>query len=460
MTCAFQIQDILGETVECQFGVHERDLIEFDGRLWCHFHLPLRTGEAVSEKTQWDAKRIDAFNQAVFERIDNAKAASEAVDLSGIVFPAGPNFRDYTKESLPEISFRRAKFGDGCSFENVTFAGYARFETATFAGSSWFARAYFETVADFEQIVIAGTAWFNEVNFGSNARFIGAKFADQAYFHDATFRALAQFHDAIFEKDVTFAGAAFGHAVYFRPTEFRGDADFRGSSPSEGKAACRDAFPKLATFHRSRFHGRAVFTNRRFLDSTHFGDVVFEVAPEFHNAILHQDTDFAGTQFFDRKGTRGVDAARAYRTLKLAMESVRSRDEEARFYAYEQQSLRDQKNTPLSARVFSWFYEVTADYGQSFALPLFWLLITLFVFTLNYALIGGAPMWRDGGTLLRFALQQVFQPFWVLRGVTVPSGATEAIPLWLAFLAAMHSLLTLAFLALFLLAVRRRFKLD
>lgn len=53
---------------------------------------------------------------------------------------------------------------------------------------------------------------------------------------------------------------------------------------------------------------------------------------------------------------------------------------------------------------------------------------------------------------------------WSAPGGGAPAGtvlkALPEIPLPLAFLAAVHSVLTLSFLALFLLALRRRFKLD
>jgi len=180
MPCTFQIDDVLGETVGCQFGVDERDLIEFDGKAWCHFHLPLQVGGAASEKTQWNVKQIEAFNEAIFERIDRAKAASEKADLSGVGFPAGLSFELYARDGLPEVSFRKARFGEKCSFDNIIFASYASFEAATFTASARFARANFSTLAKFDDIAIAGTAWSNEATFGGNARFLKARFADKA----------------------------------------------------------------------------------------------------------------------------------------------------------------------------------------------------------------------------------------------------------------------------------------
>lgn len=462
MPCAFEIDDILGETLGCQFGVGESDLIEFGGKAWCRFHLPLQVGETGSEKAQWDVRRSDAFNEEVFEFIDRVRAVSDEVNLSGVVFPGAISFERYVKDELPEVSFRRARFGKRCDFDRINFAGSASFKEVRFTGDAWFSNANFSTLVYFDEIVVAGTAWFSGTTFGGNARFLKARFGEKAYFSAAIFAKLAEFHDAIFEQDVTFSDAVFSHAVYFRPTTFKGNADFSGSLSSKEGAECRDAFPKLATFHRSRFGGRAVFINRRFLSTTVFGGVVFEVAPEFHNAVLHQDTSFSGTQFLDKKGARGVDAARAYRTLKLAMESARARDEEARFYAYEQQSLRNRKDTARSIKMFSWLYEKTANYGQSFLRPLAWLSGTFVAFLLVYfaALSGPTITWADFEAVLRFGLQQVFYPFAAFRLEGTSPEGVGGVPLWLAFVAAAQSLLTITFLALFFLALRRRFKLD
>jgi hypothetical protein len=66
---------------------------------------------------------------------------------------------------------------------------------------------------------------------------------------------------------------------------------------------------------------------------------------------------------------------------------------------------------------------------------------------------------EDGERVLRFALQQVFHPFGAMRDQYI-GGATAPVPLWIALVAALHSLLTFTFLGLFLLALRRRFRLN
>lgn len=135
---------------------------------------------------------------------------------------------------------------------------------------------------------------------------------------------------------------------------------------------------------------------------------------------------------------------------------------EARFYAYEQQSLRNRKDTARSIKLFSWLYEQTSNYGQSFLRPLAWLLSTFGAFLLIYfaALTGHVVSWADFESVLRFGLQQVFYPLAAFRLEGTAVEAVGGLPLWLAFVAAAHSFLTIIFLAQFLLALRRRFKLN
>ena len=224
-----------------------------------------------------------------------------------------------------------------------------------------------------------------------------------------------------------------------------------------------------ASFHHATFSGRADFSNRDFIGKTDFRDAVFNVAPEFYGSELHQDTDFAGTEFRDHKGNDQVDAARAYRTLKLAMEQLRATREQAKFFRHEQRSLRLRADTPRSLKAISWLYEVTSDYGESPIRPLACVGVVFLFFFVFYSLIlkGGvcppvladltsATGWADAWAFLtpavRFAVHQVFAPFRIFIG-------NPPAPLGLALLAAVHSLLNISFVALFIIALRRKFRL-
>ena len=440
MPCAFHLGDRLRSDSGCQFGVSDDRLISFAGRTWCPFHLPLEAEGEASEKAAWqhDERKIQAFNGEIFAFVLDAKQRGETADLSGTVFPADISFGSFSgdDDALPPVLFLQASFG-----------GIARFGGASFGGDAWFAGASFGSIAMFEG-----------ANFGGHALFQGASFGVGAWFARANFGRDARFADASFGGHALFQGASFGDAATFVDASFAGRADFSGSAGHEAEAGGQDSFFR-ASFENATFGRRARFSNRRFLDTTSFRKTVFECAPEFHNCVLHQDTDFSGADFQDHRGTDRVDAARAYRTLKLAMEQLRNSDDQARFFRHEQRARRLRADTPRALKAISWLYEKTADYGESPVRPLLWLLTAFLVFSALYFLAqsglgAGAPwQWPEPGATLRFALQQVFLPFRVFI-------AEPPVALLLGLLGALHSLLNLGLLALFVIALRRKFRLG
>jgi uncharacterized protein YjbI with pentapeptide repeats len=319
-------------------------------------------------------------------------------------------FRQVSFEDHPwKASYNMTRFED-CHFKRATFLRSVEFKGATFADD-----------ADFSEATFKEAACFDSLEDTCLTRFIGR----------------ASFDNTVFRDDVSFRGVVFCRDASFyanrQTNDIQGGVDFSNAS----------------------FRGRAVFSNRTFVKQANFRSANFKVAPEFHNCDLHQDTEFSGAKFHD---ITSPGAIRSYRTLKLAMEKIRAIDEMSRFYALEQQSVRKRVATPISVRILSGLYQGTANYGQSFMMPFIWMWISAFVFLLVYALVGGQDMWGNGG-LITFTLQQLFQPFAALREHTAERHAAS-VPLSLAIVAAIHSLLTLVFLALTLLAVRRRFKLD
>ena len=188
----------------------------------------------------------------------------------------------------------------------------------------------------------------------------------------------------------------------------------------------------------------------------------FEIAPEFHNCVLHQDTEFSGTQF---KDTKGEHAARAYRILKRAMGDVGARNEEALFYAKEQDALRHSKYTPLSIKIMSWAYMALSDYGRSYIRPLSVLVLMTACFSLTYWLwevwLGGPG---DPGGTFTFAMKQIVRPFfiWTAGGMAQSEPAAVVIhwPLALRLIATIQSVASIGLVTLFLLALRRQFRLH
>ena len=402
--------------------------------------------------------------------------------------------------------FGRAQFSSDAWFKKAQFGGNADFEKARFDGDAWFNEAQFRGDAWFFGAQFGARAWFDEAQFSDNARFDEARFSGGAFFIEAHFGGYADFREVRFDGDAVFSDATFfenanfeaaifsNHAL-FNPAFFKKDANFAGAAEGIGKPktiqdlrlktvpAENGSFDTKGTvsepprppgnlfgqadFSKGEFHAGADFNNRRFADETLFrGTKFLKKAPKFHNAILHQDTDFTGADFRDRSG----EAAPAYRTLKLAMGQVRAVDEEAMFYALEMECRRKRKDTPLSVKVFSWLYERAADYGRSFMRPFYRLLGFCGVFFLIYlAAFTSNPVpwdipipWDIAAGVGRFTVAQVVRPFsafTLTEGVTVGSESVE-VSFGLACLAAIQSVLSLGLIALFILALRRRFRMG
>jgi hypothetical protein len=297
------------------------------------------------------------------------------------------------------------RFGDGCDFSSIQLRGHADFSESTFGNGSNFYRAS----AD-QNLILIDCRFLGSSNF-SECRFLG---------------------DFVVTKNVTGEkkdGSELG------PISFRG----------------------------SLFRSRAVFVNRRFTGPTDFRDVVFHVAPEFFGADFHQSFDFRSTSFLDRRGNDAVDAAAAYRRLRLAMEGLRAREEQAKFYKLEHLTLRNTGQMSAGTRFVSWLYEALSDYGLSVGRPINAFLIGTLVFFALYHMGCIEACGSDVSGAVYFTADQIFRPFVVWNSGYAPH---QALSSWhqnqwfFRVTGSVHSLYSIGCLALFLLALRWKFKKD
>lgn len=409
----------------CQFS-DETEVFPCDDAFYCRFHLPLNDKLGIpTVKAGWQDPLSDGaltFRAAIKHQLAHARERGTGLNLSGVVFP---NTVDFRGTAIPRSQWYGTWFHEPAVFANAKFEGAADFQNAVF-----------QSFADFED----------------------AKFQAYANFQDAKFQAYAVF------RDTEFRGyAGFGHA------EFRHGADFsfldRTATPERQAMAAAD--PDRGAFHRLQFRGallggQADFSNRRFKQATDFSGCRFGQAPKFHNATLYQDTDWQGAEFKERKGG---EAERAYRTLRLAMETNRDRPQEAVFFALEQQAMRSLRPWWHANRLLSYAYQVTSGYGRSAVLPLLWLVGSLMAFFLIYWTLDGWQSGRDEA-LTTFTAQQAVKPFAVWGRVATDlsplflydSASGAMIPLGFKLLATLQSVLNLSFVALFILALRWLFK--
>jgi hypothetical protein len=341
--------------------------------------------------------------------------------------------------------------------------------------------AKFNETVNFEGTVFVSQSKFRDSCFRDLTNFSGVSFGSDVDFRNVVFGGRTLFSKAAFEKTAVFKNVAFMHYLDFSDVVFEDHVTFHPSESSRrrvrsDKDTPRNSF-RTANFDRARFKSWVDFKNRKFEGPLSFNGTWFSKAPNFHGCAFHQDTSFRGAQFFD-VASRG--ATEAYRTLKLAMESARAKDEEARFYSLEQRSWRRHTNGSPVLRGVSWLYDFGADYGRSIGKPLGWTVALFALFSVIYWIIlagdsnGPASFCAnlaastDVPTPIEIAIRHMFtqivRPFeaLTLRAGGYGSGGSSACVISgrLAAISAVQTLLHLGSIALVFLAIRRRFKMD
>jgi len=435
-----------GETVF--FRVNEED--------WCRFHLPLKStagnpSPKATGKAGWEigGSERQAFDTEIHARIRMATPRPQGpssiitrpdtrADLRGVAFPPRIVF-SMIADKL-NVNFERASFGDISSFSCANFEDDAN---------------------------------FTDVKLGANTSFAGATFEGEASFAGASFGPFANFYAATFNRHASFRNAKFSTLSNFDGAGFLEIADFSADKPT---------YPELdignLSFSETRFTGRCSFANRTFVGNASFNDAVFKDLVEFHGGTFHPGMSFHGTRF---TRTRGNDDAatekleRSYRTLKRVMADLHARNEEADFFALEMECRRQRRDIGRIVPFVAIWYKRLSDYGRSVVRPLTWLggltaLAFLFYAALFFWISGVIPggPFRHLPAIFEFTLEQMFSPFKIwfspAGGKTIHEAVRvlllEYYPPLVKILASLQSLATIGLLTLFLLALRRRFKMD
>lgn len=308
------------------------------------------------------------------------------------IFHAHVNFND-AKFGL-SCTFSQAEFKSDAGFALTTFSNFADFSRVQFASHADFSGAAFKDYASFQSSAFKGPADFVKSKFGDETNFRESIFHDNAGFQGASFGDNLDFGSATFRSRCTFQATGYGDIVGFEKTVFFGDADF--SASIRGSTAESSHF-HIVSFASAFFHGDVNFEGRKFKSTTRFGRAVapdakpgdatvFQGIPMFHGCELHQDTDLREASFQeDFPDSRGSDAARAYRTLKLAMEKLKATREEQRFFRLEMKA--EHASLSRGKRWMSTLYSLFSDYGFSLWRPIAWLLTLSILFCTGYGVL-------------------------------------------------------------------------
>ncbi len=244
------------------------------------------------------------------------------------------------------------------------------------------------------------------------------------------------------------SGGGAGEIVVCDGSTMRGRFTFNGTSQATD-----------VSFDGSNFRGRTLFNGVSNLTSLSFIECTFSGAPKFGSEGLPQNTRFRGASFVARPKDE-----HAYRTIRLHFSKNQDRDSEGKFYALEKRCQR--LGLPFGVtRLVSFLYDKVSEYGYSYERPLYWFCTVQAVCFLCYAALSDrlALGGSYDGRVAELTFAQVVKPFELFSGKAPTEGLYQIVVadrgIWL-ILTATQSIASFALLALFLLALRWRFKRE
>lgn len=262
----------------------------------------------------------------------------------------------------------------------------------------------------------------------------------------------------------------------FSHTTFRDGVTFQGGNFLCCDATCTGTFSFIGesrstdvSFAKTRFLGPVTFRQIDSLNSLDLSDCHFARAPHIAapNTVLPQATTINGASFDVCAEDEG-----AFRALRALFAANRARDAEGRVYACEKRSHRYTLTRPRERvpRAISFLYDWASEYGYSYGWPLVWFCLLQILAGFMYSVmsrryaLGGKFIGQFDGTVTAFTFAQIVKPFELFSSKTVNTDFYSIVPKadrgwWLALTSA-QTIVSLSLIALFLLALRWRFRRE
>ena len=369
-----------------------------------------------SEKVNWGKGKIETFNQSVIDMINDSGNKHITSNMTGVVFPGDISFNglEYSRhgepsvyDSFPDIKFNNSIFGGKVEFKK-TFNGYAKFDYTQFNGRIFFDGAEFQKGVSFKDVTFNMAAYFKRVKFRGSAIFSGSNFKSSVNFSDSI--GYSETNSIQFDKVI------FQRSPNFRKRKFSGLMTFRGT--------------------------------------------IFNKPPDFRDCKLPHAILFDKSKFLSRKGIH--DAAK-YSFLKQHMEKIRDYRAQQIFFALEQESLSNDSSTPFLTRLASKAYKELTNYGTSFVEPLVYfvmLQLSALLFYIVFSTRESSGVLQSISDSLKVTFMQILKPFSKVWDQAFMWSDKPLMDIFLTTLGIIHFVGTIALTALFLLAVRRKFKLS
>ncbi len=343
---------------------------------------------------------------------------------------------------FPEISLTNMNF-QNINFTDCVFKGAVDFSGSKFKGKTSFENCIFESDALFESCEFVGYTSFEEASFKKYANFIDSIFYSKINF------------ESVYFSDVTFYNAEFNENVSFSNSIFTGFVRFEGSSNNlvfYSEAEFDDIsfrLPNEVEFINLDL-SRASFFNTN-IEDVRFADVKWATAGKlFRRKAIYNEL------LIDQKVYRDYElVADIYRRLRASYEKRLQYQYASDFYIGEMEIKR--KNCKFKNRILKFItqnlsfialYKYFSLYGENYYLPIIWIFLTILLFGYLFSHL--------------FKLQSL-DPY-ALSALTffqmIPSSVMKKLAsnMTLSVVFLIERLLGILFTALFVLALRRRFK--
>lgn len=303
--------------------------------------------------------------------------------------------------------------------------------------------------------------------FPGDANFSQCAFYKPALFNRAVFKGLVQIDRGIFHADAIFENAVFEQGAYMAHHHFLSYANFRCAT-----------FIGTCDLTNAHFGGETVFTGASFDDALFrgvevehrlvtFEDAKFMKVPDFRNSSFKTPPILSGIIVSDPKNKatpEGQDADK-YRYLKLMASDAKDHQNELKFFAKELRAKRGHETKDRRAILLNRLYEWSSDFGQSVALPLYWLLGLVVA---SWLVRVGACLpasWNALEAHLAMSFADTFllvgSEKWGLRTTAVPLAVcSRDFGLWQHVGALVQSITSVALVFLIGLGLRNRFKMG
>ena len=336
--------------------------------------------------TKAEFKDISKFDKATFHEWANFKEVnfSQKVNFSEVAFKEGVNFADASFKK--KVNFSSAVFKNEADFSSSKFEGDAEFFDTEFHWSAQFHNSIFQQDANFHLSRFFNWANFRQVDFERHANFSEAEFKYRPDFQAILSKRAFSLRNTIFNSNIpNFTQANFAESPRLDHIEITPSPKYKNLKH----------YPKTMF---GKYNWQKYFWDKKFIPYLVgiFLRAVNRVSPTLYSTIIYffKCISHIWNKFINTRRNSNEEAH--YRALKRLAIQAHDHENEMKFFAGEIRARRHvtdfanflTHDFASSMRYWAGFiYEIFSDFGRSFIRPALWWFACLWLFA-NLTLSG------------------------------------------------------------------------